>query len=190
MPTPRVWFTGCGVVNDVFYVLGGQTRDDVVSNVNYAYYPIGYNSQSSSATTSTFNNNNFPVQSNSTVTGLAFDNKKRELTFNVTGVSGTTGYASIVIPKSFLSNANNVKVYLEGTQIDCQISSDETSWILTFNYSHSTHQVKIDFGASEFKFLGVTVGGLIIALILVTLALAVLVTAFYRRNKINRARTA
>ena len=114
----------------------------------------------------------FNVQSNSTITALAFDSQKQELSFSVSGQSGTTGYANVSVAKNFLASIDNLKVFLDGNQIDRKIISNETSWLITFYYSHSMHQVKIDFSpAASF---GVTLAGWILAVVI----LAVLAGAF------------
>jgi hypothetical protein len=103
----------------------------------------------------------FQVESNSTVTGLAFDSQKQELTFTVSGQSGTTGYVNVTVAKSFLASIDNLKVFLDGNQIDRQISSNENSRLITFYYTHSTHQVKIVLHVEESQFL--TLAGAITA---------------------------
>ncbi len=87
--------------------------------------------------------NMFALESNSTVTAFAFNSTSYELSFYVTGESGTTGYAKITIAKTLLSDAQNLKVSLDGKQLNYILAQTEDSWILKFNYHHSTHQVSI-----------------------------------------------
>ncbi|MCW4023990.1 MAG: hypothetical protein NWF01_03025 [Candidatus Bathyarchaeota archaeon] len=126
----------------------------------------------------------FNFQSNSTITALAFDSQKQELSFNVTGDSGTTGYVNVSVAKSFLPNLDDLRVYLDGDLIEPQIFSDETSWIITLNYSHSTHQIKMDLAALDEPLLDATLAGCIVAAIVVAGALVILM-AFTRRKKAN-----
>jgi parallel beta-helix repeat protein len=89
------------------------------------------------------NQNVFLVESNSTVTSLAFNSTKSELSFSVTGPSETTGYVKATIAKNLISNPESIKVYLDGNQLNYIVTSNGDSWQLTFNYHHSTHKVSI-----------------------------------------------
>jgi hypothetical protein len=98
----------------------------------------------------------FSVESNSTVTALAFNSTSSELIFAVTGPSGTAGYVKATIAKSLVPNAENIKVYLDGKQLDYELTSNADSWLLTFTYQHSTHQVRINLAnAAEATRLGI-----------------------------------
>jgi LPXTG-motif cell wall-anchored protein len=63
----------------------------------------------------------------------------------------------ITIAKSLVSSIQNVKAYLDGKQLDVSITSEEDSWLLSFTYMHSTHQVRVVLAAesSEATFLGI-----------------------------------
>jgi hypothetical protein len=87
--------------------------------------------------------NLFHVESNSTVTVLAFNSTSAELSFKVEGPNGTSGYVKATIAKTLMANATDTKVYLDGNKLDYKVSSTTNSWILTFNYHHSAHQVTI-----------------------------------------------
>jgi hypothetical protein len=91
----------------------------------------------------------FSVESNSTVTDLFFNSTSSELSFTVNGTSGTSGYVKVSVAKNLLSSIQSLKVYLDGKSLDVTINSDDSSWFLSFNYVHSSHQVKIDLTASE-----------------------------------------
>jgi parallel beta-helix repeat protein len=86
----------------------------------------------------------FSVESNSTVTELAFDSISSEFTFVVHGPSGTAGYVKTTIAKSLVPNAENIRVYLDGNQLDYEVTSNTNSWLLTFTYQHSAHKVRIN----------------------------------------------
>jgi hypothetical protein len=118
----------------------------------------------------------FAVSSNSTVTSLAFNSTTSVLSFTVSGPSGTTGYVKVTIAKSLISNPENIKVYLDGNQLNYEVTSSADSWLLSFTYSHSTHQVSIDMAANTIgnAFLGMAhwtwiVAGIITAVISVSL---------------------
>jgi parallel beta-helix repeat protein len=90
----------------------------------------------------------FFVESNSTVSALAFNSTSSELSFAVSGTSGTTGYVKVTIAKSLVSNAENIKVYLDGNQLHYEVTSNADSWLLTFTYQHSTHEVMISLATN------------------------------------------
>ena len=85
----------------------------------------------------------FTFESNSTVYDLSFNNQTSTLSFNVTGPSGTTGYVTATISKALLANGENLQVYMDGKQLNYTVTSTLNSWVVTFNYSHSTHQISI-----------------------------------------------
>jgi len=96
----------------------------------------------------------FSVESNSTVSALAFNNTSSELSFTVSGPSGTMGYVKVSIAKSLVEHVSNLKVYLDGSESEYSMTSVEDSWLLVFNYAHSSHQVVINLGVivvSEFS---------------------------------------
>jgi hypothetical protein len=127
--------------------------------------------------------NIFSLQANSTVSGFSFDSTNQELMFNVTGPSGSVGCTNVTIAKSFLANVDNLKVYLDGTQIDYIIISSDTFWLLTFTYQHSTHQIKISLpAADEPAFFDITLAGVILTAIIVGVLLSVLGTIVYRKK--------
>lgn len=86
----------------------------------------------------------FSVESNSTISALAFNSTSLELSFTVSGESGTRGYVKVTIAKSLISNIADVKVYIDGNQTEYSATSQDDAWILTFTYTHSIHQVTID----------------------------------------------
>ena len=91
----------------------------------------------------------FFVESNSTVTALAFNSTSLELSFTVNGTSETAGYVKVTIAKTLVANAENIKVYLDGNQLNYDVTSNPDSWLLTFTYTHSTHNVMISLAANE-----------------------------------------
>ena len=108
---------------------------------------VGY--QTTANTTSVsflpYNNQNlFHVESNSTVSALAFNSTSSKLGFVVSGPDGTKGYVKTTIAKNLVSNPENIQVYLDGNELNYDVSSIVDAWILTFTYSHSTHQISIE----------------------------------------------
>ena len=88
----------------------------------------------------------FSVASNSTVTGLAFNSTSRELSFTVSGPSGSTGYVDTYIAKSLIGDISTLTVYLDGNQLPYTATSQGDSWLIHFTYHHSTHTVVLNLG--------------------------------------------
>jgi hypothetical protein len=106
------------------------------------------NAVSTLAVTSFENQYVFSVVSNSTVSYLAFNSTSRELSFIVSGPSGTYGYVDVTIAKALVFNITDLKVYLNGNEIGYTVASTEDSWLLHFTYAHSTNKVLISLGPS------------------------------------------
>jgi hypothetical protein len=85
----------------------------------------------------------FVFESNSTISALAFDNQTTTLCFNATGPTGTTGYTQVTIAKSILSNAQDLQASIDGNQLNYTVTSNGDSWVYSFNYHHSTHQISM-----------------------------------------------
>lgn len=90
----------------------------------------------------------FFVESNSTVTELFFNSTNSELSFTVSGAPETTGYVKVTIAKSLVTSIQNVRVYLDGEQLDVAITSSDDYWLLNFNYMHSTHYVTVSLNTN------------------------------------------
>jgi hypothetical protein len=87
--------------------------------------------------------NPFHIGTNSTVTDVVFDPEKQTLSFTVTGPTGTAGSTNVTIAKTVMPNGGALKVYMDGNQINYQLSDAGSSWNLGFTYIHSTHIVTI-----------------------------------------------
>jgi len=90
----------------------------------------------------------FSVESNSTITELFFNSTDRTLSFNAQGTSGTQGYAKIIIAKTLVTDVENMRVYLDGSQADYTLLSSGDSWCLIINYEHSTHRIVLDLNVN------------------------------------------
>jgi len=85
----------------------------------------------------------FAVESNSTVSALAFNSTSNELSFTASGPSGTMGYARVFISKELVANISDLKVYVDETQVDYVATPTDDSWLLYFVYEHSTHNIVV-----------------------------------------------
>jgi len=88
----------------------------------------------------------FSVASNSTISALSFNSTSRELTFTVSGPSGTRGYVDATIAKTLISEIADVKVFVDGEEVACTPADGVNSWILRISYGLSTHTVAINLG--------------------------------------------
>jgi outer membrane protein assembly factor BamB len=86
----------------------------------------------------------FLVSSNSTLSGLAFNATGKVLSFTASGPSGTTGYAQITLSKSIVADPTGIAVSVDNSSVSYTITSLDDSWLLTLNYTHSTHRVAVD----------------------------------------------
>jgi len=91
----------------------------------------------------------FSVTSNSTLSALSFDSASKELSFGVSGESGTVGYVNVYIPKTLVNDVSGLKVYLDSDQVDYAVQSQGDGWLLYFTYQHSAHLVTISLGSSS-----------------------------------------
>jgi predicted amino acid dehydrogenase len=130
----------------------------------------------------------FSVASNSTVSDLVFNSTSRELSFTVTGISGTTGYVEVNIAKTLVDDITSVKAYIDGNGIEYTTTSTADSWLLQFNYHHSTHTIILDLGQTEPESLAeisqapLAVGG---AIGVVAIAATIVVTKKKAPKKVN-----
>ncbi|MFX1524923.1 MAG: right-handed parallel beta-helix repeat-containing protein [Promethearchaeota archaeon] len=81
------------------------------------------------------------VKSNSSDFGLRFNESRNEISFEIYGRAGTTGFCDVLIPKPILTGP--FVVSMDGVGIDFTLS-DKVTWVLLhFEYEHSYHEIKI-----------------------------------------------
>jgi hypothetical protein len=125
--------------------------------------------------------NVFAVESNSTISALAFNSTAYELSFAASGPSGTTGYARVFISKELVANMNDLKVRVDETQIDFATASTDASWVLYFLYVHSTHHIIITIPAATDGGLGYNGNLMYVIIAIVVILIATIV--YLRRRK-------
>ena len=91
----------------------------------------------------------FSVESNSTVTGLAFNSTSLKFNFSVSGPDDTKGYVKLLVAKSIVTDVTSIEVLLDGKKMNYSASSLGDSWLLIFTYTHSTHDVTISLGVQS-----------------------------------------
>jgi hypothetical protein len=87
--------------------------------------------------------------SNSTITGLNFNQTTNILTFNAEGPTGTKGYVNITLQKDQTVNPEKINVLFDGKTIDYNVASNDETWILSFDYPHSRHSIIVQLKADE-----------------------------------------
>jgi hypothetical protein len=133
----------------------------------------------------------FFVESNSTVTALAFNSTSSELNFNVSGPSDTLGYVKATVAKSLLPNGTDAKIYLDGNQFSYNLQETAEFWLFTFTYHHSMHTVSIDLSsdkASTAPFDGKNSVWILAAVAIFSLVLVFGI--FLQKSKVKKSSTA
>lgn len=80
---------------------------------------------------------------------LSFDSANVQLSFSVTGPSGTAGYADVCVSKSLVDDPSTVQAFIDGNLVNFTVSSAEDSWILHFSYHHSSHDFQCDLNGGD-----------------------------------------
>ena len=92
-----------------------------------------------------YNTYSILVWSNSTLGDFNFGLYDNEVSFSVTGPTGTTGFCQIIIPAEIVGD--NLPVYMNEIElvedVDYTRTYNGTHIILDFNYNHSTHTIEI-----------------------------------------------
>jgi hypothetical protein len=113
--------------------------DDVLARVSKTVnYAIVDSSDGDSADASIFS-----VTSNSTVSSFAFDSTAGELSFGVSGPSGTDGYVQVSIPKTMLSDISTLAVKVDDVKVQYNTETRNNVWLISFVYHHSSHDITL-----------------------------------------------
>ncbi len=134
-----------------------------------------------------YGTSNFWIESNSTISNFAFNNKTLELSFTVAGENGTLGYVKASILKSMLPDPSIVKVTFDRHKLYYTLTSDSNNWFMEFSYPHSEHKIKVTFTIEPpGDFLGVPrliwVSSIISAIFALTVAVYVIMWIAKRRG--------
>lgn len=120
----------------------------------------------------------FSVDSNSTVTNLAFYSDSDELSFSVAGETGTAGYVDVCIGKNLVENASAIHAFIDGEEVAYTVSEMGNSWILHFTYHHSSHSIKFDLASRTEGSAVPEMAQETIPLVVIVLAVIAVVVAF------------
>ena len=136
--------------------------------------------------------NVFMAESNSTLSSLSLNSTLNEISFTVSGQSGTTGYVRFLLSKSLLKDSADVKAYKDGVLINCTVTSVGNQVVLYVVYSHSSHEMRISLpesaevggsgnsGSEVSVILLYVLSGIVIAAVI---ALPLMVVALLRKPK-------
>jgi parallel beta-helix repeat protein len=78
------------------------------------------------------------VQSNSTVTHFIFNQTLAQISFNVSGSSGTWGYCNVTIPKSLMTGPWSYTLEGDVINMDMYESENETHTFISLKYKHAS----------------------------------------------------
>lgn len=126
------------------------------------------------------------AESNSTLSALTVNSDSGEISFSVSGPSGTSGYVRFLISKSLLGNTTNLKVYMDGKQVEYSASSLGDLQLLYFAYDHSTHEVMIKLPEPRQEFSIQDGSSLPILVLLLASVIGVLLSIVIARKRLQR----
>ncbi len=89
----------------------------------------------------------FSIITNSTISELTFNSTSKTITYIVSGPTGTIGHTNVTIVKTLIEDINDLKVYIDGNEINYTIIDTVSSWLIHFTYTHSTHKVIMETGS-------------------------------------------
>ena len=116
--------------------------------------------------------------SNSSISSFQFNSSSKQLSFNVTGSTGTTGFCDVTIPDNLLWG--EFSLYLNGSPLvkdmDYTQTYNGTHYTFHINYTHSTHTIEITGTEAIPEFPS----ALTLLLFMITTLIAVV---FYRRKR-------
>jgi PKD repeat protein len=123
----------------------------------------------------------FSVESNSTISSLAFNSQTNQLGFTASGPSGTVGFTRVTIAKSLVPNITALQVKFDGAPYNYTVFDANNSWVLTLTYHHSSHAIVINLpnAVPEFSPL------LILPLFIIATLAAALILKKKQRNAIS-----
>jgi len=159
---------------------GDDAYSGVGTTVNFAVAPMPIEDKPTETASV------FSVSSNSTLSELAFNSAKEEISFTVSGESGTSGFVQTCIPKSLMPTVENLKVYIDGQEVPFSTLSENDVWIIIIGYHHSTHTISMSLNSDSSLgfFSSFTVVELLLVVVAVLLVIvAVSVTIMFKQRK-------
>lgn len=137
------------------WTLDEQGYYTIIAEWNGTPSYLGASSNITFAFLSSIDQNVFTVESNSTVSEFNYNATNRNLCFTVNGSDGTGGYAKVTAAKNLVADIDNLKVYVDSFEVGFSVAETADSWVITFEYLHSSHEVVMDLDITivpEFSF--------------------------------------
>jgi hypothetical protein len=141
------------------------------------------NATANLATTQNSAGNEFSIVSNSTISNFAYDSAARELSFNTNGSQSTTGYAYACIPKTLVSDAQTIKLNIDGQPVTFTSESHNDVWVMSCVYTQSQHAFTLQIPFPQILNEATTPWIAIIVVIAVLIALAAIGVTIRRRRR-------
>ena len=135
------------------------------------------------ATTPDLAGNQFSVVSNSTISNLAYNDAKQELSFNTKGTSSTTGYVHICIPKTLVVDIQTVEVNLDSNPVAFTSEPHDDVWVISCVYTQSQHAFTVKIPFMQTITPATTPWLAIIIVIVVLIAVLVIAVVIRRRRR-------
>jgi parallel beta-helix repeat protein len=129
------------------------------------------------------NNQTFVFDSNSTLTEPNFDANEKVLSFTAAGPDGTNGYTKITFAENLTNKPEDIVVLQDGNQINYTLAHMDNAWLLAINYTHSTHNIAIDFATDEIP------ESIQPTILLVFMLFTLFVTVFLKHKRIANSQT-
>jgi NADH:ubiquinone oxidoreductase subunit K len=126
------------------------------------------------------------LETNSTISEPAFNRTTHEVTFNVTGPTGTQDFVWCKIAENLIPHqdaSKNLKVLLDGNQINYMYSFNDGAWQLFFNYTHSTHQITISLPNQNATIFGIDRLTFVVAFVVACVAVGTIIVVWRRNHK-------
>jgi hypothetical protein len=166
-----LWFpsvTGNYLLKAVYE--GGENYLGTSNIVNFAMAPCAEQSV-------------FSVTSNSTLSELFFNSTNEELSFEVSGPPGTTGYVNVYVAKSVVNDVSGLTVQLDGNQIAYTTESAGDSWLISFSYHHSSHEITINLSSTHSISITEILGGIIIGATIAAIVITAISLTLRKKGK-------
>jgi hypothetical protein len=86
-----------------------------------------------------------PVITNSSIIDHSYDSKTMNFTLTISGVTGTKGETTVMLPKSMVPNGCNITLQLNNEIYPFTMTENVTHYNISTTYTHSDHNITIKF---------------------------------------------
>ena len=138
------WEKSTGLILKYLWTyIGIDEENGMIRNINTHFQKVGL--QQIFYPLVDITNYTVTVDSNSAILGFEFNQTERQLSLNVTGTTGTSGYCDVTVPSNLLWGTFSLNMdgyaLVEGT--DYTQTNDGTHYIFHISYIHSSHTIDI-----------------------------------------------